>query len=106
MSVSIPQKRHGFQQIVHLFLYEFYSIHLVFSPVCLVCQPKSKMSVTDRSPFVGWFLDYLVGWMAVVAWWVGCMVMPGWLAAWKKVDVANWMQIDLLCLSQIEDTIF
>ena len=61
---------------------------------------------TDRSAFVGWLLDYLVGRMAVVAWWVGCMVMPGWLAAWKKVDVANWMQIDLLCFSQIEDTIF
>jgi len=64
------------------------------------------MSVTDRSPFVGWLLDYLVGRMAVVAWWVGCMVMPGWLASWKKVDVANWMQTDLLCFSQIEDTIF
>ena len=34
------------------------------------------------------------------------MVMPGWLAAWKKVDVTNWMQIDLLCFRQIEDTIF
>ena len=49
------------------------------------------MYTTDRSAFVGWLLEYLVGWMAVVAWWVGCMVMPGWLAAWKKVDVANWM---------------
>ena len=42
----------------------------------------------------------------MVVWWVGCMVMPGWLAARKKVDVANWMQIDLLCFSQMEDTIF
>ena len=81
-------------------------IQSIFSPVSLVCQPKSKMSATDRSAFVGWLLDYLDGWMAVVAWWVGCMVKPGWLAAWKKVDVANWMQIDLLCFSQIEDTIF
>ena len=61
------------------------------------------MSATDRSAFVGWLLDYLVGRMAVVAWWVGYMAMPGWLAAWKKVDVANWMQMDLLCFSQIED---
>ena len=81
-------------------------IQLILFPVSLVCQPKSKMSATDRSAFVGWLLDYLVGWMAVVAWWVGCMVMPGWLAAWKKVDVANWMQIDLLCFRQIEDTTF
>ena len=81
-------------------------IQSILFPVSLVCQPKSKMSATDRSPFVGWLLDYLVGWIAVVAWWVGCMVMPGWLAAWKKVDVANWMQRDLLCFSQIEDTIF
>ena len=79
---------------------------IFFPPVSLVCQPKSKMSATDRSAFVGWLLDYLVGWMAVVVWWVGCIVMPGWLAAWKKVDVANWMQIDLLCFRQIEDTIF
>ena len=69
-------------------------------------QPKSNMFATDRSPFVGWLLDYLVGRMAVVVWWVGCMVMPGWLASWKKVDVANWMQTDLLCFRQIEDTIF
>ena len=76
------------------------------SPVSLVCQPKSKMSATDRSAFVGWLLDYLVGRMVVVAWWAGCMVMPGWFAAWKNVDVANWMQRDLFCFSQIEDTIF
>ena len=70
-----------------------------------VSIPK-KTRFSDRSAFVGWLLDYLVGRMAVVALWVGYMVMPGWLAAWKKVDVANWMQIDLLCFSQIEDTIF
>ena len=81
-------------------------IQSILFPVSLVCQPKSKMYTTDRSAFVGWLLDYLVGWMAVVAWWAGCMVMPGWLAAWKKVDVANWMQRDLLCFRQIEDTIF
>ena len=75
-------------------------------PVSLVCQPKSKMSATEISPVVGWLLDYLVEWMAVVAWWVGYMVMPVWLAAWKKADVANWMQIDLFCFSQVEDTIF
>ena len=81
-------------------------IQSILFPVSLVCQPKSKMYTTDRSAFVGWLLDYLVGWMAVVAWWAGCMVMPGWLAAWKKVDVAKWMQRDLLCFRQIEDTIF
>ena len=81
-------------------------IQPIIFPVSLVYQPKSKMSATDRSPFVGWLLDYLVGWMAVVAWWVGCMVMPGWMTAWKKVDLANKMQVDLLCFSQIEDRIF
>ena len=64
------------------------------------------MSATEISPVVGWLLDYLVEWMAVVAWWVGYMVMPVWLAAWKKADVANWMQIDLFCFSQVEDTTF
>ena len=81
-------------------------IQSILFPVSLVCQPKFKMSATDRSAFVGWLLDYLVGRMAVAAWWAGCMVMPGWLAAWKKVDVAKWMQRDLLCFRQIEDTIF
>ena len=69
-------------------------------------MPAEVQKVRCRSAFVGWLLDYLVGWMAMVAWWVGYMVMPGWLAAWKKVDVANWMQRDLLCFRQIEDTIF
>ena len=105
MYVSTPKKT-SFSVILHLLLYEFYSINLGFSSVSLVCQPMSKMSATDRSAFVGWLLDYLVGWMAVVTWWVGCVVTPGWLAAWEKVDVANWMQIDLLCFSQIEATIF
>ena len=51
---------------------------------------------------VAWWVNWLLG----NAWLVGCLVMPGWLAAWKTVDVANWMQIDLLCFRQIEDTIF
>ena len=57
-------------------------IQSIFSPVSLVCQPKSKMSATDRSAFVGWLLDYLgwmdvsgclVGWLLGNAWLVGCL---------------------------------
>ena len=49
----------------------------------------------------------LLGWMdgsgCLVAWLLGNAWLVG---AWKKVDVANWMQRDLLCFRQIEDTIF
>ena len=81
MYVSTPKKT-SFSVILHLLLYEFYSINLGFSSVSLVCQPMSK-NVHYRqislcrlvAGLLGWMdgSGYLVGWLRGNAWLAGCL---------------------------------
>ena len=59
-------------------------IQSIFSPVSLVCQPKSKMSATDRQICLCRLVAGLLGWMDGSSCLVGWLLGNAWLVGFLE----------------------
>ena len=71
----------------------------------LFSMPAEVQHVRYRQISLCRLVAGLIGWMDGSGCIVGCLHGNAWLVGCLE-EVAKWMQLDLLCFGQIEDTIF